>query len=285
MPTTEPAQTLISLSVAPAISVMGKKYYDLPAIIALMRQLRQDAVVDGFEFQNLAEWDAAEPPRDEREQRLAAWEDSPKHCVEEIAARLQEAKLPILSVHANRDVGICLCSNDPDSIARGKRLAYESFQLAERIGATLCVLHLWNTWKETFDPVQLYAILDEVTPRFPFVRAAVENIPTHLSGYTPFDMVQSSEWITLDLRWAALYHELDKFEISKDRIANVHLRGRLAGQKWVIDNAPFDFYEALTIIREKWGYQGLWTLEPEDLRGGSYEDLAAAMATLRANIP
>jgi len=109
----------------------------------------------------------------------------------------------------------------------------------------------------------------------------VENVPTHLSSFTPFELVKQFEWITLDLRWAALYDELDKFEAVKEKIVNVHLRGRLVGSKWVLDDAPFDFYEALNYIKSKWNYTGLLTMEPSGLRDGNWENLVIAMLSLR----
>ena len=271
---------LISISVAPTTKMIGKRYYDLPGTLELMERLCQESVIDGFEFQNLAEWDADNPPRDEGEKRLAAWNNSQKHTTEEIATLLQETRLPILSVHANRDVGICLCSGQEDDLNTGKRLIHEALYLAEKVGAPVCVFHLWDTWKEAFDPGVLQDTLHEIAVQFPCVKASVENIPTHLAGFTPFELVKRFEWITLDLRWAALYDELDKFESVKEHIVNVHLRGRLEGSEWVLDSAPFHFYEALDTVRSEWGYSGLLTMEPEGLRG-DWENLVAAMSSLR----
>ena len=270
----------ISISVAPTTKVIGKRYYNLPGAIELMERLWQESVVDGFEFQNLAEWDAENPPRDEREKRLAAWNDSQKYTAEEIAASLQETGLPILSVHANRDVGICLCSGQEDDLDTGKRLLHEALYLAEKVGASVCVFHLWDTWKEAFDSSGLQDALYEIALQYPRVKPAVENVPTHLAGFTPFELVRRFEWITLDLRWVALYDELDRFEIVRKRIANVHLRGRLEGDGWVLEDAPFGFYEALDTIRSEWGYSGLLTMEPEGLHG-DWENLVAAMSSLR----
>ena len=270
-----------SISIAPTTSIIQKRYYDLPGTIELMRRLAREAVVDGVEFQNLAEWERENPPRDERERRLAAWQASPKYNVDEIAALLQDAALPILSVHANRDVGICLCAGDEDEINAGKRLMHESLYLAEKVGASVCVFHLWDTWKEAFDPGFLQDVLREVAAGYPGVRASVENVPTQLPGMTPLELVRPCEWITLDLRWAALYDELEGFESVKTQIANVHLRGRLAGGEWVLDDAPFGFYEALDTIKNVWGYSGLLTLEPSGgLRDGSWQGLVAAMSSI-----
>jgi len=270
----------ISISVAPTTRVIGRRYYDLPGTVELMKQLVQASAVDGFEFQNLAEWDARNPPRDEAEKRLAAWEDSQKYDVDEMAGRLRQTGLPILSVHANRDVGICLCGDDEGEVGTGEKLIHESLSLAARIGAGVCVFHLWDTWKEDFEPVLLQGVLGEAAAGYPHVRASVENVPTHLPGFTPFELARRFEWITLDLRWAAMYDELDRFEAVKARIANVHLRGRLEGKQWVLDGAPFGFYEALDLIRDRWGYAGPLTVEPGGLRAGDWQDLVAAMASL-----
>lgn len=271
----------LSISVAPTTKIIGKRYYDLSGTIELMERLCQESAIDGFEFQSLAEWDAENPPRDEREKRFAAWNNSQKHTAKEIAASLQETGLPILSVHANRDVGICLCSDQEEDFNTGKRLIHESLHLAEKVGAPVCVFHLWDTWKGAFDPSILQDVLYEIATQYPRVRASVENVPTHLAGFTPFELVGQFEWITLDFRWAALYDELDRFESVKEQIANVHLRGRLEGSKWVLDDAPFHLYEALDTIRSKWSYSGLLTMEPGGLRDGDWANLVAAMRSLR----
>jgi hypothetical protein len=140
----------ISLSIAPATRVIGRPYYDLPASIGLMRELWQNSAVNGFEVQILEEWQTATPPRDEREKRLAAWTASPKYTADQIAALLGEAGVPILSIHACRDVGICLCSEQDDEINEGRRLIHEALSLAQTAGTPVCVFHLWDTWKESF---------------------------------------------------------------------------------------------------------------------------------------
>ncbi len=271
----------ISISVAPATAVLGRRYYDLEGSLALMRWLWQSGAVDGFEVQNLAEWDARTPPRDEAQKRRAAWEASLKYTTDELARHLCAAGLPILSVHANRDVGICLCSGDRQDRERGGRLMHEALVLAQAVGAGVCVFHLWDTWKEKFDPGLLADALSEAAAAYPSVRASVENVPTQLQGHTPFDLVRRFDWITLDLQWAALYDELDRFEPLQARIANVHLRGRLAGGRWALEGAPFGLYEALDRIRERWGYAGLLTMEPKGLTEGDGENLLAAMRSLR----
>jgi sugar phosphate isomerase/epimerase len=125
-------------------------------------------------------------------------------------------------------------------------------------------------------------MLLEVADQFPKVKASVENIPTHLEGYTPFGLVKSFEHVTMDLGWAAMYEELDAFESMINSIVNVHLRGSLKESKWVLERSDLDFYETLNRIRNEWGYSGLLTVEPEGKRDGSlFERFVEAMHTLK----
>lgn len=145
-------ENTIAISVAPLNRLTGRRYDDLSNTVTIMQQLLTARVVDGFEFQNLAEWDARTLPRDEGERRFSAWETSEKHTVAQLAATLADGNLPVLSIHANRDVGTCLCSEQPADGARGRELIHESLWLAQAVDAGICVFHLWDTWKETFDP-------------------------------------------------------------------------------------------------------------------------------------
>lgn len=274
----ERARNPVSISATPTTWIIHKPYYDLPSTITVMRQL-QDSV-DGFEIQNLGEWNKESPPRDDvTGARYAAWKKSRKYTAEEVAALIEG--LPILSVHANRDVGIYLCSNKKEDINRGKTLIHESLFLAEKVGASICVFHLWDTWKSDLDITFLQGLLGEISCEYPDVKAAVENVPTHVEGVTPFDLVKGVKWVTLDMRWAAMYNELGKFESVKDQIVNVHLRGQLHNNKWKLTQSPFEFYEGLGIIRT-WGYKGVLTMEPEgNLSESTLENLVAAMASVR----
>jgi hypothetical protein len=283
------AQNPISIAAAPLNKLVGKRYYDLSSTIEVMRRLYQASAADGFELQNLAEWDARTPPRDEGERRYAAWQASEKHTADELAEVLRGTDLPILSVHANRDVGICLCSDRLQDIDRGKTLIRESLSLAKDPGAGVCVFHLWDTWKERFDPALLHATLDEIAPQYPDVKAAVENVPTHLQGYTPYRLVGQFEWITLDLRWAALYDELDRFGALVDRLANVHLSGQLAGDRWTVsprwfrdEQRAFCFREVVDTIQSRWQYSGPLTVEFYGQPQDAWQGLMTAMACLRA---
>jgi len=274
----------VSVTTAPLNRLVQGMYYDIKSTIDIMKRIWAESAVDGFEFQKLAEWERDGPPRDDNKEftRRDAWKAAPKYTVKELSKLLKQSNVPILSVHANRDVGICLCSDDPREITRGKDMMHETLALAQNVGAGVAVFHLWDTWKEEFNPAFLRGLMSDVVSQYPNVVAAVENVPTHLVDHTPFDLVKEFEYVTLDTRWAAMYDELDKFESIKDRIINVHLRGHLENEWWAIDNATFTFDEALAKIQEGWKYRGLLTLEPE--RGPSdvtWEGLLAALRNLR----
>lgn len=280
MITERKSNNLISLSIAPAIVTTGKKYYDLSASIELMQNLQQMHIVDGFEFQLLEEWDDTNPPIDEQDKRFDSWEDSPKYSIDDIAALIKGAKCNILSVHAKRDVGKYLCSSDSSYIDKGKHLVEEALKFTKEIGCHICVFHIWDTWKDDSDIRFLHYTLSEISLKYPTVKASVENVPTHVNGCTPFDLVKHFQWITLDLQWAALYDELNKFEEVKNKIVNVHLRGKLDDSRWTLDNSPFKFYDALNMLRDEWGYKGILTMEPNQLTNGQLSELTSAMSSL-----
>jgi sugar phosphate isomerase/epimerase len=252
---------LISVSSAPIAGFGDKEYYDLPGTVEVMKYVFRESVVDGFELQLEPEWDSQNPPLSDAD--WADWTKTPKYSAEEIVKAVRKERLPILSVHASRDVGNYLCSKQEKDWKKGKRVIYDSLSIAENLGARVCVFHLWDTWKTDFDLNRIKSLFSEVTSQFSRVTASVENIPTHLIGNSPFSLVSSFDYVTLDLRWAALYSELDAFERIVDRVVNVHLRGKLENDRWVLDRSNFGFYEALNKIRNEWKYEGLLTMEPE----------------------
>ena len=272
----------ISMSTGPLPVIVGEDYYDLDGIIRAMQKLWKTGVVDGFEFQNQAEWVTEAPPRERAERRVPRWEKSTKYTWKEVALKLQEGNVPISSIHANRDIGIYLCSDTSEEIAFGKQLLGDSLRLTQAVRAPVMVLHLWDTFKKTFDNNFLRRVLTKSTSIFSYMSASVENIPTSLVGSTPFSLVKDYKFITLDLRWAGMYDELDQFEAVKDRIVNVHLRGQLEGKEWVLNNAPFSLRDALDTILNKWKYRGVLTMEAEGgLRDAPWENFVAAMKALR----
>jgi sugar phosphate isomerase/epimerase len=230
-----------------------------------MHSLLVNSIVDGFEVQNLAEWDSRWPPRDEstKGHRREWWETSNKYTIEELSLMLNDSGLPIISIHANRDIGICLCSDDEAEIDNGRTMIHETLQLASNVGAEIAVFHLWDTWKEEFNVGSLVDELGHIASEYPNVKASVENVPTHFAGRTPFDLVRSFDWITVDTHWAAMYKELKRFGDVKSQITNVHLRGSLSDSHWILEGVPYASSEAFSTIIDEWKYEGILTLEPE----------------------
>ena len=267
----------VSISTAPLTALFGKPYYDLDTTIEVVQLLK--TTVDGVEFQNLAEWDSTGPPRDDPEnERVFAWHRSKKYTRTEIQSVIQDAHINVFSVHANRDVGILLCSEDEDDTRRGKNLMHASLSLAQTLGAGICVFHFWDPSKSDLDMGHLLRIYNEITASYPTVKAAVENIPCNYQ--TPFELASHFRWVTLDIRWATKYDELEKFENVRN-IVNIHLRGELYGEQWVLNDAPYGFYEVIDLLRN-WGYTGLFTVEPEGgLKNKSLQGLATALSFLK----
>jgi len=273
-------RNLISVSSAPIAGFGNKHYYDLLGTIDVMKRVFREGVVDGFELQLEPEWDRENAPLTDAD--WADWTETPKFTAEEIVKLVKSEGLPILSVHASRDVGSYLCSEKERDREKGKRVIYDSLSVAESLRAEVCVFHLWDTWKTFFDPQNVEGMFLSIARQFPKVKASVENIPTHLEDHSPFLLVKSLEHVTLDLRWASMYRELDAFESIVDSIVNVHLRGSLRKGKWVLERSNFDFYEALERIRKTWGYSGLLTVEPEGRIDGSlFRSFLQAMRSLK----
>lgn len=270
----------ISVSSAPIAKLGDKEYYDLIGTIDVMKKILAESVVDGFELQLEAEWDSSRPPLTDGD--FADWTKTPKYTAREILSMLKKEALPILSVHANRDIGNYLCSNQERDLEKGKQVIYDALFIASELGANVCVFHLWNTYATDFNLDRIAKTFHEITHGFPNVKASVENIPTHLKSYTPFALVKLFNYVTLDLRWAALYDELDSFKSIINKVVNVHLRGKLKGDKWVLESSGFGFYEALSKIKDDWNYQGLLTMEPDGkFNSSSFRNFVKAMKTLR----
>jgi len=271
---------LISVSSAPTAGFGNKKYYDLVGTIEVLRRILRESVVDGFELQLEPEWDSENPPLSNGQ--FADWTTIPKYSTAQVLELVKRENLPILSVHGSRDIGIYLCSGRAEDLQKGKRLIFDALSLAENLGAKVCVFHLWDTWKTKLDLKRLEKALSSVAIEFPKVRAAVENIPTHLEGQTPFMLVKSFDYVTLDLRWASMYDELDRFESISDKIVNLHLRGRLDAGRWFLDQSSFGFYEAVNKIKKEWSYSGLFTVEPDGPKDETlFQSFLEAMRSLK----
>lgn len=271
---------LISVSSAPIARLDNKRYYDLLGTIEIMKSVFRESVVDGFELQLQPEWDSENPPLTDTQ--YADWTKTPKYTVAEISAILEKQELPILSVHGSRDIGCYLCSSRERDQEKGRRLIHDTLFLSDNLGVKVCVFHLWDTWKTKFDVQGLRKEFLDITAQFANIKASVENIPTHLKGHTPFSLVKLFDYVTLDTKWASLYNELNMFESIISKVVNVHLRGSLREDRWFLNSSNFGFYEALDLIRNRWKYSGILTVEPEGKRDKSlFNSFVKAMRTLR----
>ena len=277
----------LSINTAPLTSYLKKKYYDLEATIYIMRMFSEEKVVDGFEFQLLAEWNPDYHPlnKDTKFDRELAWENSRKYRIEEIAAILKAAHLPILSVHANQDIGICLCAEEPELNRRGIQLIKRALLLAEKIDAHICVFHLWDPWLEDIDFQSIKRAFISVLNDFPTVKASVENIPVYSASTTPYKIVKDYPWITLDVKWALMYGELGRYKAVRDKIIDIHIHGRAQKNRWLFSTAHHTVSDILRTIEKDWDYHRLLTLDTE----GSFEnmkwrDLVAGISSLRISV-
>jgi len=273
-------ENLVSVSSAPIAKLGNKRYYDLLGTLEVMKKVYRESIVDGFELQLQSEWDSENPPLTDTQ--FADWTKTPKFTIAEISSLLEKQKLPILSVHASRDIGSYLCSDRERYYEKGERLIYDSLSLTEDLGAEICVFHLWDTWKTKIDINKLRKDFLYITAQFAEVKASVENIPTQLTGDTPFSLVKLFKYVTLDTKWASLYNELNLFESIISKIVNVHLRGSLREDRWFLNSSNFGFYDALDLIRDRWKYSGLLTVEPEGKRDLSlFNSFVKAMQSLK----
>ena len=273
----------LAISTGPLPRMIGKKYYDFEVTLNVMSELDREDVVDGFEFQYLAEWNSIHPPLDDpTDKRFDAWKLSPKYTINQITSRLEDYNFPILSLHTNRDIGKLLCSSIKDQIDEGILLCHQSFDIAEKIRARQCVFHIWDPLSPKFDLNFLQQTLHSIANQYPTIKPTVENIPTSIPNFTPIRLLKEFEWITLDLRWAAMYNELMNFKELKNHITNIHLRGEIINKSWTLPQASFTFEEALEIIINHWQYSGLFTLEPDgDLRYSNWQNFKAAVSSLK----
>jgi len=270
----------LSFSTSPLTRIINSNYFDLDKTLEVMLKLWNFSIIHGFEFQYLAEWNRRHPPEDDdpRYSRLNNWKDSLKYDVKEIGNKLNNLSVPILSIHGNRDIGLLLCSESRENLKNGRVLLKESASLAELLKAKLCVFHIWDTKSKTLNLSLLKETISKISAEFPHLILSVENIPTSMPNFTPFELIKDFKWITLDLRWCALYDELKKFSKIKKKIANVHIRGELEDDQWKLKNSPFTVEEALELILKQWRYKGILTFEPEGgLSGANWENLLNAI--------
>lgn len=242
-------------------------------MIKMMRQFLKESVVDGFEFVVLPEWDREGAPLTMSSGPI----DCEKHSVAEITETLLAEGFPILSVHANRDIGNYLCSEKPEEVSKGIRLADDCLALAKNMNSGICVFHLWDTFKEDVDLPRLKGVCKKLQEGCPEVSMSIENVPTKC-GKTPFRLVQDFDHKTLDLKWASMYDEFGAFTSVIREVNNVHIQGRLADENMVPSIGNLNYEKALTWISDH-SYGLIFTVELEGW--ATYEEVTSYLKKLK----
>lgn len=253
----------------------GHRFYEFSSVVRMMERFLEDSEVDGFEFVLLPEWDPENPPLTE----TTAPSECEKHKLDELTKELQDRKLPILSVHANRDIGNYLCSEKTDYVDKGIRLAEQSLDFTEKLGAEICVFHLWDTWKESFNLQYLEALYTRLCEKNPKIEISVENIPSRYANKTPFQLMHNFKHKTLDLKWASLFNEFHSFVETTKQIDNVHIQGKYHHGGLFPTIGHLDYDTALETI-QKTGYSGIFTIELEG--EASYKEISEYIRKLKA---
>ncbi|MBS7632203.1 hypothetical protein KEJ15_01075 [Candidatus Bathyarchaeota archaeon] len=249
---------LVSLSTGWLPRLEDRSYYELSAVLKVMRKFSQERSVDGFEFGLLPEWDCENPPLTPTQAPLGC----EKHGLDEILNKLLKEEFRILSVHASRDVGCYLCSEEGQKYAKGLRLLEDSLKFCRSLKVNLCVVHFWDPWKKSFDVARLRRVYEEFQNEFPDVALSVENIPTVIEGNTPFSLIHGFKHVTLDLKWASMFNEFDLFLDRLGVVDNVHIQGKSQSGLFYPTVGNLDYKRALLQLAGK-GYSRVLTVELE----------------------
>jgi len=267
----------VSISTGCLPRLEGSHFHELSSVIRMMKRFLKDSEVDGFEFALLPEWDFENPPLTP----TSAPFDCEKHSVNEIIEELQTQNFPILSVHANRDIGNYLCSEKVEETNKGIRLVEECLNFTKKMNSKVCVFHFWDTWKESLDFAYLGALYGKFQEKYPEIEISVENIPTKCKSKTPFQLMQIFRYKTLDLKWASLFDEFDLFAGIIEQVDNIHIQGKYQDGNLVSPVGNLDYNQAIDLIKEA-RYSGIFTIELEGK--ASYDDILKYVGKLKSHI-
>jgi sugar phosphate isomerase/epimerase len=267
----------ISISSTCLSRLESRRFYELSSIIRMMDRFLKESMADGFEFVLLPEWDSQNPPLTP----TSAPPECEKHSIKEIVETLLTRNFPILSVHASRDIGNYLCSEEDEKVRKGIRLIHESLDFAQKVNSKICVFHFWDTWKETFPLHKLETLYQEFQDMYPKIEISIENIPTRYMNKTPFQIMQNFGHITLDLKWASLYNEFSLFAERIDQVDNVHIQGKYEDGQLIPTVGELDYKKAIDTVISA-GYCGILTIELETM--ADYRDILKYVEKLKEQI-
>jgi sugar phosphate isomerase/epimerase len=248
----------MSLSTGWLPRLSDRPFYELSSVIDMMKRFSKESHVDGFEFALLPEWDSESPPLTP----TSAPSGCEKHTIEEVLDILTRQDFSILSVHANRDVGSYLCSGKPEQVAKGIKLMDESLRFTQTIKSPICVFHFWDPWKKHFDLPFLKTVYNKYQMKYRKTEISIENIPTLNRLTSPYELMQSFRYKTLDLKWASMADEFDRFVDTIEQVDNVHIQGRYQNGVLAPTIGILDYETALKRIKET-SYEGIFTVELE----------------------
>lgn len=274
----DPPAGPVLCSTATVARGLGGRSHSLVDTLAALGAIPADA----FELVLLPEWaaDVSPPlvaPRTWAEDHQEPPED--RCSLAELLTRVRSAGVAVTSVHAHRDLGVFLCSADRADRAGAAKLLAHTVDAARALGATMVIVHGWDTYAERLDLSRPLAVLEEAAgrraagPGVHSVLLAVENIPIRDPDWCQEEAVAyllerlPDLRFCLDLSWASLYDNLEPLLEYAPRLANVHVQGRLEGTVLRPREGRLDLRAAIQAVRAA-GYAGPYTLElnrPPDL--------------------
>ena len=261
---------------------LGAQYHEMDALAAAVEALRHPYL----EVVLHPDWRTEPEPRTVQP---SAWTESTSLSFPDFAQwitrRLTTAS--VISIHGNRDLGSFIASGDREDWSCGRKLAEGNLQVAESVGARVFVAHAWDP--QDPDPKLEIAgeILGDLGEQFPGVRITVETIPTHEgapSQPTSLERVLGAGadlGVTLDLAWVSHHGSLEDFLPFVERVANVHVQGRIhrdeRGVTLLARGSGVPLEPMMRRLLER-DYPGQWTLELNGSR--SLLDFAEALEHL-----
>ncbi len=265
---------LISLSTGWLPRLENRPYYELSSVLTVMDKFWRKGLVDGFEFGLLPEWDSENSPLTPCD----APSTCEKHSYQEILQILEKRDFKLLTVHASRDVGCYLCSDEQMKRSKGVKLVDDSLRFCHSSRSKICTFHFWNPWGTSIDREFLREVYGQAEKRFPGLEISVENIPTVIKDETPFNLMRDFDYTSLDLKWASMYDEFDKFLGAIEKVDNLHIQGKYHAGNLVCTAGNLDFDAALREIVDS-GFSGVFTVELEGR--ASYLEMKAYIRKLR----
>lgn len=248
----------IACSTATLPYAINKDIRDPYIQLMLAKEIYDYGLIEGFELVLLPDWNEEwEPllPVNKGEQYLVS--------LDMLADLWLESELPVLSIHANRDLGMLIATKE-DLV---QKAIADTIKLAKKLKAQQIVLHPWNTYSKTIPIEDIAEFLKGFDKMI-----SLENIPTS-SKHTPIEILRElGDRIdlpyTIDLSWLSMYDDWQKFNLAISSISNIHMQGALINKRLIPRQGNLNLETVLKELINR-GYDGQITLElnrPKDLK-------------------